>query len=134
MQEDHSKVYLFIDDEPNAIAELTTPVQFEFDTRKLVDGEHILKIVSKSASGREGLRTIKFVVRNGPAIDVSGLTENSINDGVLSLMINAYDKGDQQKFVIEGSETPQTVPNWLWILIIAFMGWATYYLIVNFSL
>ena len=134
MQEDHSKVYLFIDDEINPIAELVTPVQFEFDTRKLVDGDHILKIVSKSPSGREGLRSIKFVVRNGPAIDVSGLTENSINDGVLSLMINAYDKGDQQKFVIEGSETPQTVPNWLWIIIIAFLGWAGYYLIVNVTL
>lgn len=44
-------------------------------------------------------------------------------------MINAYGKGDQQSFLIEGSETPRSIPNWLWILIIAFAGWALYYLI-----
>ena len=134
MATDHTKVFLFIDDDINPIAELKTPVQFELDTRKLVDGDHVLKIVSKSASGKEGIRRINFVVRNGPAIDISGLSENSINDGVISLMINAYDKGDQQRFAIEGSETPQTIPNWLWILLIAFVGWAAYYFIVNFSL
>ncbi len=134
MEADHSKVYLFIDDDTIPVAELRTPVQFELDTRKLVDGEHVLKIVSKSANGREGLRKIKFIVRNGPAIDISGLRENSVNDGVISLMINAYDKGNQHRFAIEGSETPQTVPNWLWILLIAFVGWAAYYFIVNFSL
>lgn len=134
MATDHTKVFLFIDDDINPIAELKTPVQFELDTRKLVDGDHVLKIVSKSASGKEGIRKINFVVRNGPAIDISGLSENSINDGVISLMINAYDKGDQQRFAIEGSETPQTIPNWLWILLIAFVGWAAYYFIVNFSL
>ncbi|OYY10566.1 MAG: cytochrome C, partial [Sphingobacteriia bacterium 35-36-14] len=40
----------------------------------------------------------------------------------------------QKKFLIEGSETPQSIPNWLWILIIAFLGWAAFYTITNFSL
>jgi len=84
--------------------------------------------------GREGIRKIKFIVRNGPAISIEGLTENSVVDGTVPLMINAYDKGNQQNFIIEGSETPQTVPNWLWILLIAFFGWAAYYMITNFSL
>lgn len=134
MTEDKSKITLFVDDDSRPIAVLTAPVQFELDTRKLTDGEHVLKLVSKSPTGREGLKKIKFMVRNGPAISVEGLSENSIVDGVIPLMINAYDKGNQKKFIIEGSETPQSVPNWLWILLVAFMGWATYYTIMNFSL
>lgn len=134
MKEDKSKIMLFIDDDVQPIAELLTPVQFELDTRKLTDGEHILKLVSKSPTGREGIRKIKFIVRNGPAIAVEGLSENGVVDGVIPLMINAYDKGNQSKFIIEGSETPQSVPNWLWILLIVFFAWAAYYLITNFSL
>ncbi len=134
MKEDKSKIMLFIDDNVQPIAELLTPVQFELDTRKLTDGEHILKLVSKSPTGREGIRKIKFIVRNGPAIAVEGLSENGEVDGVIPLMINAYDKGNQNKFIIEGSETPQSVPNWLWILLIVFFAWAVFYLITNFSL
>lgn len=134
MQEDKSKVSLFIDDETQPIAELLAPVQFELDTRKLTDGEHTLKMVSKSSLGREGIRKIKFIVRNGPAISIEGLSENSVVDGTVPLMINAYDKGDQKKFIIEGSETPQTIPSWLWILLVAFVGWAAFYVVMNISL
>jgi ABC-type uncharacterized transport system ATPase subunit len=134
MKEDKSKIILFVDDDLQPIAELFAPVQFELDTRKLTDGEHTLKLVSKSPTGREGIRKIKFVVRNGPAIAVEGLSENGVVDGIIPLMINAYDKGNQKKFIIEGSETPQSVPNWLWILLVAFLGWAAYYIITNFSL
>lgn len=134
MKEDKSKVLLFVDDDPNPVAELVTPVQFELDTRKLTDGEHLLRIISKSSTGREGLRKITFIVRNGPAISVEGLNENSIVDGVVPMMINAYDKGDQKQFIIEGSETPQSVPSWLWILLIAFLGWAAFYMISNYNL
>lgn len=134
MKEDKSKVFLFVDDDVHPIAEMFAPVQFELDTRKLTDGEHTLKLVSKSPTGREGIRRIKFIVRNGPAIAVEGLAENEIVDGTIPLMINAYDKGNQNKFIIEGSETPQSIPNWLLILVVAFFGWAAHYMIANFSL
>ncbi len=134
MSEEKSKVLLFIDEDQQPIAELNTPVQFQLDTRKLTDGEHTLKIISKSSNGREGIKKIKFQVRNGPAIAIEGLKENEVIDGVLPIMINAYDKGNQKKFIITGSETPQSVPSWLWILLIAFLGWAIYYTISNFSL
>ncbi|MGV9004947.1 cytochrome C [Flavobacterium sp.] len=134
MKEDKSKVSLFIDDELQPIAELSVPVQFELDTRKLTDGEHTLKLVGKSSLGREGVRKIKFIVRNGPAISIEGISENAVLDGTVPLMINAYDKGNQQKFIIEGSETPQSVPSWLWIILILFFGWAAYYIITYFSL
>lgn len=134
MNEDTSQVTLFIDEDPKPVAALQVPVQFELDTRKLTDGEHILKIISKSPGGREGIRKIPFVVRNGPAISVEGIGENEVVDGVLPLMINAYDKGNQKSFMIIGSETPQSIPSWLWILLIVFGGWAVYYLITNFNL
>ena len=134
MNEDKSKISVFVDDDVQPVVELLAPVQFELDTRKLTDGEHTLKLVSKSATGREGIRKIKFIVRNGPAISVEGISENAVVDGILPLMINAYDKGNQQKFIIEGSETPQSIPSWLWIILIAFFGWAAYYIITYFNI
>lgn len=132
--EDKSKIVVFIDDEEQPVAAFTSPVNFELDTRKLVDGKHTLKIVSKDPSGKEGIRLIPFEVRNGPAIDVEGIRENAVVDGVLPIMINAYGKGDQKMFLIEGSETPKSIPSWVWILIIGFAGWALYYLLTYLSL
>lgn len=131
---DNSTIFIFIDDDIKPIAEVLSPVSFELDTRKLTDGEHILRIVSKDPSGKEGIRKIPFVVRNGPAIAVEGISENAVVDGVLPLMINAYGKGDQKSFLIEGSETPQSIPSWVWVLIIGFAGWAMYYLYRYFSI
>lgn len=132
--EDKSKIFVFIDDEVQPVAAFASPVNFELDTRKLVDGKHTLKIVSKDPAGKEGIRLIPFEVRNGPAIDIEGITKNAVVDGVLPLMINAYGKGNQKKFLIEGSETPQSIPSWVWILIIGFAGWALYYLLTFFSI
>ncbi|MBN8858713.1 MAG: cytochrome C [Sphingobacteriales bacterium] len=125
---DKSTIFIFIDEDTKPVAEVLSPVSFELDTRKLTDGEHTLKIVSRDPAGKEGIRTIPFIVRNGPAIAVEGIKENAVVDGVLPLMINAYGKGDQKSFMIEGSETPQSIPAWVWILIIGFAGWAMYYL------
>jgi len=131
MTKDRSKVYLFIDDDLVPIAELDTPIVFDLDTKKLTDGEHILKIVSHSPTGREGIRKINFTVANGPAIRIEGLKNKDVVDGTLSLMINAYDKGNQKSFLINGSETPQTIPFWIWIIVIVFIGWAVYYEITS---
>ena len=131
---DKSTIIIFIDDEPKPIASFISPVHFELDTRKLVDGNHTLKIVSKDPTGKEGVRVIPFEVRNGPAIAIEGIKENAIVDGVLPLMINAYGKGDQKKFLIEGSETPQSIPSWVWILIIGIGGWVFYYLITYLTI
>jgi hypothetical protein len=132
--EDKNKIMIFLDDEKQPIATFSAPVNFELDTKKIVDGEHILTIVSKDITGKEGIRKIPFEVRNGPAIAVEGLKDHEKVDGIVSLMINAYGKGNQTKFNIEGIETPQSVPTWLWVLIMSFVGWALYYLITNLSL
>ena len=129
-----SKVLVFIDDADMPIGEFETPVHLELDTRKLTDGEHSLRIVGKDPSGKEGLRIIPFTVRNGPAISIEGLKENEVVDGVLPIMLNAYGKGDQKQFLIDGSETPRSVPSWLWASIVLFIGWAVFYVITNFSI
>ncbi|MEZ7499405.1 cytochrome C [Flavobacterium sp. Arc3] len=129
---DHkSKVIIFVDDDLQPIGEFDTPVNFELDTRKLKDGFHQLKIVSKDPAGKEGVRVIPFKVRNGPAIAVEGLKDNDEVDGVLPLMINAYGKGNQKHFLIDGSETPKSVPSWLISGIIAFVAWAIYFTITS---
>ena len=125
--EEKSKVFIFIDDEVNPVAELLSPVNFELDTSKLVDGKHTLKIVSKDPTGKEGIRLIPFEVRNGPAIAIEGIKENAVVDGVIPIMINAYGKGDSKNFLIVGSETPQSIPFWIFILLISFAAWAIYY-------
>ncbi len=134
MTKDKSKVFLFIDDDPVPVAELDTPIVFDLDTQKLTDGEHTLKIVSHSPSGKEGIRKIQFTVANGPAIRIEGLKNKDVVDGTLSLMINAYDKGNQKSFLINGSETPQTIPFWIWIIVIVFAAWAIYYEITSYNI
>lgn len=131
MTKDHSTVFLFLDDDPAPIAELDTPIVFDLDTQKLNDGEHILTIVSHSPAGKEGIRKIHFTVANGPDIRIEGLKNKDVVDGTLSLMINAYDKGNQRSFLITGSETPQSIPFWIWIIVIVFAGWAIYYEITS---
>lgn len=126
---DKSKIRVFIDDAQQPVAVLDAPTNFELDTRKLVDGKHTLKIVSQDPSGKEGIRRITFEVRNGPAIIVEGIKDNDRVDGIVPIMINAYSKGEQKSFIIEGSETPKGIPSWVWILIIGFVGWAMYYLV-----
>jgi hypothetical protein len=130
---DNSTIYIFVDDDKKPVAELTSPVNFELDTTKLTDGKHTLRIVSRDPSGKEGIRIIPFEVRNGPAIAIEGIREDAVVDGVIPIMVNAYGKGDSKNFMIVVSETPQSIPFWIFILLIAFLGWAIYYQITSSS-
>ncbi|MET3037204.1 cytochrome C [Chryseobacterium sp. NRRL B-14859] len=126
-------VFLYIDEEPDPIAELQTPVVFNLDTTKLTDGEHRLKIVSKFGN-KEGVKLVRFYVRNGPIIHLEGLSDQETVNGVLPLMLNAYDTGKNQSFIIKGSENPRTIPVWVWIIALVFAAWGAFYLVTNFSL
>jgi hypothetical protein len=132
--EDKSFVILFIDDDLAPIGTFPAPVSFDLDTKKLTDGKHILKVVSKDHKGKEGIKTIPFIVRNGPAIAIEGIKKDEVVDGILPLMINAYGKGDQKTFMLHGSETPKSIPFWIIILLIAFTAWAAYYHITSGSI
>ena len=130
---DHSFITLFIDDDPQPVGEFPAPVTFDLDTRKLIDGPHILKIVSKDTRGKEGIKTTPFVVRNGPAIAIEGIKKDEVVEGVLPLMINAYSKGDQKSFILRGSETPHSIPWWVVVCIILFIAWTGYFVITSLS-
>lgn len=133
MPEHNALVLLYIDDESNPVAKLQTPVIFNLDTTKLTDGFHTLKIVSKF-DRKEGVKVINFSVRNGPIIHIEGLSDNETVSGTLPLMLNAYDTGRNQSFIIKGSETPRTIPVWVWVIALVFVAWAAFYLVTNFSL
>ena len=133
MPEHNALVLLYIDDESNPVAELQTPVIFILDTSKLTDGSHTLKIVSKF-DRKEGVKVINFTVRNGPIIHIEGLSDNETVSGTLPLMLNAYDTGRNQSFIIKGSENPRTIPVWVWVIALVFVAWAAFYLVTNFSL
>lgn len=128
----NATVRVYLNDGTEPIAEVPAPFEFDLDTRALPDGDHVLKVVSRDTKGIEGVRTIPFTVRNGPAISIDGLGEREVVNGVLPMMINAYSKGDQRKFLIQGSETPRGVPAWLWVAMIGFMAWAMFYVFTSF--
>lgn len=133
MSKHNAIVFLYMDEEADPIAELQTPVVFNLDTTKLADGKHTLKIVSKF-DNKEGLKIIRFTVRNGPIIHIEGLSDNETVNGSLPLMLNAYDTGRNQSFIIKGSENPRTIPVWVWVIALIFVAWAAFYIVTNFSL
>lgn len=128
--EDNRIIKVFLDDDPIPFAEFAPPVKFVLDTTKIPDGKHTLKIVAKSTNNIEGVRSIPFEIRNGPAIAVVGLKENEVVNEQLPLTINAYGSERRDRFVITGSETPKAIPAWVWALLIAFVGFAFFYLIM----
>ena len=87
--DEKSKVLVFIDDASQPLGQFDAPVHFDFDTRKLVDGQHTFKVVSKDPSGKEGILLVPFIVRNGPAISIEGLKQNEVVDGVLMIKDNS---------------------------------------------
>jgi hypothetical protein len=131
--EDNRIIKVFLDDEKRPFAEFSPPVKFIFDTTKIADGKHSLKVVAKSTKGIEGIKTISFEVRNGPAISVVGLTNNEVVEDQIPITINAYGSEGNDVFVIKGSETPKGIPSWVWALIIAFVGFALFYLIMYWN-
>ncbi|MBP9926093.1 MAG: cytochrome C [Cyclobacteriaceae bacterium] len=131
--EDNRIIKVFLDDEVRPFAEFAPPVKFIFDTTKIPDGKHQLKVVAKSTQGIEGIKTIPFEVRNGPAISIVGLTENEIIEDQVPITINAYGSEGNDVFVIKGSETPKGIPAWVWALVIGFVAFALFYLIMYWN-
>jgi len=131
--EDNRIIKVFLDDETRPFAEFQPPVKFVLDTTKIPDGKHLLKIIAKSSSGVEGVKTIPFEVQNGPKISVIGLSENEKVDTQISITINAYGSETNDEFIITGSETPKAIPAWVWVLLIMFFAFALFYVIMYWS-
>lgn len=131
--QEKNRVRIFLDDDPAPFAEFSAPVRFVLDTTKLVDGEHYLRIISRSTNGREGTKKIHFTVRNGPAITVVGLKDGDIVDDKVPVIVNAYGSERKDFFIVQGSETPKAIPSWIWAILISFIGWAVFYLIMYWN-
>lgn len=133
MKLDNNQVRVFLDDDPHPFAEFKTPVRFVLDTTKLVDGDHRLRIVSRSSEGKEGMKKVHFHVRNGPAITIVGLRDGDVVDEKIPVMINSYGSERKDFFIVQGSETPKAIPSWIWALVISFIGWAIFYIIMYWT-
>lgn len=131
--EDKRKIRIFLDDDPAPFAEFTPPVKFVFDSTKIPDGKHELKIVAVSSNGKEGVKRVPFEVRNGPSISVIGLNPNEVVSDQIPITVNAYGSERSDLFIVTGSENPKGIPAWIWALMLVFIGFALYYLIMYLS-
>ena len=128
-----NKIEVFLDDNQEPIAVYQPPARFELDTSQLEDGEHQIKFVAYSDSGKKSFRKIKFIVRNGPGITVDGIKENEIVEGKLNLLVNAYGGTTDFKWEPTSAETPSPIPSWIWVLLILLIAWAVFYFINQWS-
>ena len=129
MSKQRQKIVLFMDDNTAPFAEYAPPIKIDIDTTRLVDGEHVLKVVALSSDGKEGIQRIAFTVRNGPAISVIGLQPGDTVSDVIPVTINAYGSETNESFVISASETPKPISAWVWSVVLVFIAWGAYYLI-----
>ncbi|WP_339702535.1 cytochrome C [Algoriphagus aquimarinus] len=131
--EDNRRIKIFLDEDTVPFAEFTPPVKFVFDSTKIPDGKHELKIVALSSNGKEGVKHIPFEVRNGPSITVIGLNPNEIVNEQIPITVNAYGSERSDLFIVSGSENPKGIPAWIWALVLSFVGFALFYLIMYLS-
>lgn len=124
-------VSVFIDDASEPISVYRPPATFSIDTKKLADGEHILRIKAVDAVGNVGLRQIPFTVANGPGITVTGLRSGSRVRGTVELNVNAF--GSDEPFDPVRAESAGPVPVWTWVFFVIVVGWAAWYGIEYFK-
>jgi hypothetical protein len=130
---DNRKIRVFLDEDPLPFAEFSPPVKFVLDTTKIPDGKHQLRIVAQSTSGKEGVKTVPFEVRNGPSIAVVGLQDGDVVTDQVPVTINSYGSERKDFFLIRGSETPKGIPTWVWATLISFVGFALFYFIMYWT-
>src|SRR5690606_34320897 len=80
---DDSRVEVYLDGSREPFAMHVPPARFEIDTTRLDDGVHTLRFVASDGSGRRGVRSVSFTVRNGPGIAIDGVREGDVVDGRL---------------------------------------------------
>jgi hypothetical protein len=123
--EEKNTVIFFLDEDQTPIAEFASPVHFDLDTFKMVDGIHSLKIISKDPDGQEDMLIIPFEIKNRPGTGIEGVRENL----AVPLMVNAYGQSDERGRAFKGIEKARSMPAWIWVLFIGFLGCCVYYII-----
>jgi hypothetical protein len=127
MTESNERIEVYLDASPDPLLRRPPPASLELDTRSLEDGEHVLRVEAWDGSGRKGVQTVPFSVRNGPAISVAGLSAGAVVEGQLSLVLHAYAGGNEEHWKPELAEVPAPVPTWAWVIAIMVAAWAMFY-------
>lgn len=127
-EKEKNKIHVYLDGQEEPIVSYRPPVRFELDTTQLEDGSHTLKVVASDSAGHQGVRTIKFEVRNGPGIDVEGLQDDDILDGKVPILLNAYGGASEPLWEPSRAETPAPVPTWAWVLLLVIAAWSSFYI------
>lgn len=118
-------ISVYLDDETEPLATYRPPATFQLDTTKMVDGEHRLRLSAVDALGTSGIRIVRFTVRNGPGITVTGLRDGSTVHGVLDIDVNSF--GGDEPFDPERAESHGPIPVWTWVMIAVVAAWAGWY-------
>ncbi|HUH37872.1 MAG TPA: hypothetical protein VL027_08005 [Spongiibacteraceae bacterium] len=125
--DDLTRIEVYLDDGETPIVTHRPPARFELDTTRLSDGPHELHIRAFDASGQQGLRSIPFIVRNGPGIAVNGLKNNDVLEGKHPILVNAYGGSGEHYWEPSRVETPAPIPTWIWVLLIVITAFAAFY-------
>jgi mono/diheme cytochrome c family protein len=118
-------IAIFLDDDPVPVSTHRPPAVATLDTSKLPDGPHVLRIEAIDALGNRGVRTIPFVVANGPGITVTGVRAGERVRGELRLDVNAF--GSDEPFDPVRAESSGPIPVWTWVMMALIAVWAGWY-------
>ncbi|MBV8639378.1 MAG: c-type cytochrome [Candidatus Eremiobacteraeota bacterium] len=118
-------ITVFIDDAQEPLATYKPPAVVTLDTTQLDDGEHMLRIHAVDAVGHVGVRSVPFIVSNGPGITVNGLRPGSRVRGTLEINVNAF--GSEEPFDPVRAESEGPIPVWTWVFFAIVALWATWY-------
>ena len=121
------KIYLDQQTEPFKVAH--PPLRFPLSTLPLADGEHVLRVEASNGLAPPTIKEIPFRVRNGVAVTVSGLEPDQTIGGQVELIVNAYAGNTEVDFEPRRAETPQPIPTWAWVLLLAIGAWSLFYLL-----
>ena len=125
------RVRIFLDDQTEPVSDHAPPATVTIDTRRLPDGEHRLRIEAMDATGDTGIRTMPFVVRNGPGISIFGLREGATVHGAITFMVNAF--GAEEPFEPHRAESRSPTPVWMWVLSLMIVAWSAWYLAMQWN-
>ena len=127
------RIHVFLDDEQQTRAILDPPATFELDTTQLSDGRHRLRVQAIDDDGTVGVEEIPFIVRNGPGIDVVGLSTGKAVQGRVPILLNAFSSRLGDAFEPVRAETPAPIPTWAWVLALVVVAWAMWYSATEFQ-
>ena len=119
------RIRIYLDDAPDPVTDQPPPTGMALDTKRLADGEHGLRIEAQDAAGQVGVRNLRFQVRNGPGITVTGLADAAVVHGTVRFMVNAF--GAEEPFEPHRAESPSPIPVWVWVLSLLIVAWIPWY-------